>query len=223
METTIKEIHWIQFIVAFALIGCMIFFIAFVESKLKVKDIYFTKQRKLIGYSIALFIVLLLFFCFVALQGISIWSGEIAFLVLCIKILIAFVIGGEADRLGRNKYLWGSLAFLEFHFVLLALGLGPKLLKINLKTKKLIQNLNNQILEKEKSIKQAFINGIIDYEAKNEKLSNLKKEYSFRLENINLKENNDEFNSKLDLAFKNGIITEEEFLTKKIEYEKDQI
>ena len=90
------------------------FLIAFVENRTKVKDLYYDKQRKLVDYAIMIFISLSAIIWIMTYDNIELLN-KFAFIGLAIKSIMAFVVADEADKLGRNKYLWGILAFLEFH------------------------------------------------------------------------------------------------------------
>lgn len=214
METTQPEINWIGILLGFAFVGGLIFFIAYIEDKTKVKDLYYDKQRKLIEYAIMIFVSLSAIIWFMKSNKIDLF-GEFALLGLLVKVVIAIVIGGEADKLGRNKYLWGFLAFLEFHFALIALGLGNKLFRVKGQAKTDILNLNKLSVDKESALNLTFKNGIINESQKEEKLTEIKSDYRIKLENILKTKSTDDYYAKLELALKNGIITQEEFETKR--------
>lgn len=214
METTQPEINWIGILLGFAFVGGLIFFIAHIEGKTKVKDLYYDKQRKLIEYAIMIFVSLSAIIWFMKSNKLDLF-GEFALLGLLVKVVIAIVIGGEADKLGRNKYLWGFLAFLEFHFALIALGLGNKLFRVKGQAKIDILNLNKLSVDKESALNLTFKNGIINERQKEEKLTEIKSDYRIKLENILKTKSTDDYYAKLELALKNGIITQEEFETKK--------
>lgn len=214
METTQPEINWIGILLGFAFVGGLIFFIAYIEGKTKVKDLYYDKQRKLIEYAIMIFVSLSAIIWFMKSNKLDLF-GEFALLGLLVKVVIAIVIGGEADKLGRNKYLWGFLAFLEFHFALIALGLGNKLFRVKGQAKIDILNLNKLSVDKESALNLTFKNGIINERQKEEKLTEIKSDYRIKLENILKTKSTDDYYAKLELALKNGIITQEEFETKK--------
>lgn len=214
METTQPEINWIGILLGFAFVGGLIFFIAYIEGKTKVKDLYYDKQRKLIEYAIMIFVSMSAIIWFMKSNKIDLF-GEFALLGLLVKVVIAIVIGGEADKLGRNKYLWGFLAFLEFHFALIALGLGNKLFRVKGQAKTDILNLNKLSVDKESALNLTFKNGIINESQKEEKLTEIKSDYRIKLENILKTKSTDDYYAKLELALKNGIITQEEFETKR--------
>lgn len=210
MEITQPEINWIGLLLGFAFLGGLIFFIAYIESKTKAKDLFYDKQKKLIDYAIMIFVSLAVIIWFLKSNKIDLF-GEFAIFVPLIKLVIAIVISGEADKLGRNKYLWGFLAFLEFHFALIALGMSKRLLRVEGEYKTEILKLNKRTVEKEVALNTTFKNGIIDITKLEEKIVEIKANYRNEIERILKSKNDSDYNSKLELALKNGIITQEEF------------
>ena len=214
MDETGNEINYLGIVIGFLIFGGLMFLIAFVENKTKIKDLYYDKQSKLIEYAIMIFISLSAIIWFMKSHNIELLN-KFAFIGLAIKSIMAFVVAGEADKLGRNKYLWGILAFLEFHFAMIVLGSNPKLLRANEQTKKQLEKLNLQTIEKQKNTKIAFKNEIIDYEQNYKKVAENKENYLICLESIFSDNLKIDFNTKLEFALKSGIITQKELDEKK--------
>jgi len=221
MEKYQLAFSWLGVFLCLLIFGGMMTLISVIETITKPKILFYKKQRNLIplafiifvSITILLFIIYLMNIDFISIFGDN-WYMILSINIILIKIVISIIIGNEADKLGRNKYIWGLLAFIEFHLALIVLGSNFKLLPLKGNAKKFVIELNKETNTKIKVIDEAFKDGVIEYTISSEKINEIKSSYSVELKRIIDNDHIQNFNSKLEKALYNGIISQEEYNNK---------
>ncbi|MEQ8240491.1 MAG: hypothetical protein RIA69_14830 [Cyclobacteriaceae bacterium] len=214
-----QEVNWIQILVFYFIVIVIMQLIAFVESRTRPKQLFHDKQKTLITYAILIFIgVIFIIYFFKFSLELNLFDGiEIVFFLIFIKVMISIFIANQAKKLGRNKVLWGFLSFVEFHIALLVLGMNHKLVNASGQSKSEIKALNNNSLNKISAIKRSYTKGIINVESKEEKIIDVQKHYTAQFEELLSKFSVKKTNEELDRALEQGVITQEEYNSKKLE------
>ena len=216
MEYLETNLTILNFVIALIFLIAFMSIIAFIEGKTKAKNLFYNQQDNLVVTALILFIGIFVIFAFIKSSAPTFYSsGTFGFLVLMMKVLIAFFVSSKAKELGRNKILWWILSFLEFHIALIVLSQSKKLLNLKSEPKMKVKELNKSTNSKIDAIKKSTKDGIISENAQKQKISELESEYKSELEIIVKETEINNANSKLEYALKNGVITEDEYLRKK--------
>lgn len=210
---------------AFTIVGAItLFFVLFyaivsIESYKRQKHLFFIAHQGLIGWCV--FLAIGIFILFAMLYNAELYS-LIWLVSLILKIAVASFVSKEAQKLGRNKVLWWILGFLEFHMALIVLAISPKLIKCSNKNKSVVHGINNKYKTLCKNLKSLKKSGsLTPSEFRNKKqiiIDNYNSEIAQILDNevvANDNQNYQKMIAQLEEAFKNGLLTEEEFETKK--------
>lgn len=133
--------------------------------------------------------------------------------IIPVKIIVASVVSHYAKKKNRNPVLWWILGFFEYHSALIVLAITKGLLPLK-KGKSDADIVYNEKLVK---LNDLFKEDLINADEIEKKKNELEKTYSKSL--ILIQENNEkqqqnDFIIKLEEAYKQGFLTEEEYQSK---------
>ena len=133
------------------------------------------------------------------------------------KIIIASIVSYYANKKNRNPILWWFLGFFEYHSALIVLALSKGLLP----TKKTSNDADLLYNEKLIRLNEMFKENLINVDEFNTKKQEAEKDYEIKNSVIKNDDNalqNHQVISKLEVAFKEGLLTQEEYHTKLLKY-----
>lgn len=208
-----NNILWSDVLVVLVVFFLVWFIIAKLEMSNKVKDLFYKRTESLIGWSIAIFFVCYLVISFLE----KILSDGIWVVIIILKFILAFIVSKQASIQGRNKALWFFLGLVEHFTALIVLGLSPKYFANKSLDKLKLKEINKDIQiqgDKLKALKKSNLLSTKEYE---QKLILLKEDY-YKIINDTLStqliSDNSKFLSQLEQAYKEGILTEDEYQSK---------
>ena len=206
----------IQFIIFLIFSIILISIVAYVESQSKAEQLFYDEHHNLYKTAIILFVGLFIILGLIRITSEDLFYSTPSIIILfVVRIIIASYVSNKANELERNRFLWWFLGFLEFHVALFVLSLSKKLLSLDKKTKLQVIELNKSTNTKLNAINKSTKDGIISENEKSQKTTIIRQAYLTELREINNETSINATNSKLEFAFKNGVITEEEYLKKK--------
>lgn len=213
----ISENYYIALALLFTIIFFTIIFsiVAFVETKRKTKHLFYNKGENLFliaALSLGIYFGL---FSYLNANDIEIYGNPTLFVILSIRVLFAIFVSSQARKLGRSPILWGVLSFFELYAAIIVLYRSHKLLNLKEQAKTKVEELNSKTTKRMSAIKESYKDGIISESDKMKKIPELQDNYEKELDEILSKNNIDVQNDILEKAFKNGVISEDEYLEKK--------
>jgi hypothetical protein len=213
----------IPLLVGFVLIVVIIILASFLESKKHTLALYTYKNQ---GYLmlIPLFSFIGTFILFLVMINYKNLS-EITQVGFVLKFIMAFFTAFRAEKLGRNVVLWFLLGFLEYHTALIILAIRPAVIRVDKENEKIVIELNKNFKLKDNDLTDLYHSNLLTMNEFIEKISEVRKNYFIELEKIVNKDSEikssvkkDEDVKKLVKAFEDGLLTQEEFDKKFIEF-----
>ncbi|SEQ20953.1 hypothetical protein SAMN04488097_1674 [Epilithonimonas lactis] len=137
--------------------------------------------------------------------------------VIPIKIIVASFVSYYANKKNRNPVLWWFLGFFEYHSALIVLALSKGLLS----TKKNDNEVDSSYNEKLVRLNEMFKENLINENEFSKKKLEAENEYKIKhlvIKNDDKVQRKNQLISKLEVAFKEGLLTEEEYHNKLLKY-----
>lgn len=133
--------------------------------------------------------------------------------VLPVKIITAFSVSYFAKKKNRNSVLWWFLGFLEFHSALIVLALVKGLLPTKRSINDTDASYNEKLIKLNEMLKEKLINQS-EFEKKKLDLEGEYRKKCYLIQQENTIQQNKDFTVKIENAFKEGLLTEEEYNSK---------
>lgn len=134
-------------------------------------------------------------------------------IVIPTKVVTAFIVSDYAKKKNRNPVLWWFLGFLEFHSALIVLALVKGLLS----PKKYVTDADSTYNDKFSKLNEMLKDNLLNSAEFAKKKKGLESEYRkslYLLQQQNALQQNNDFLSKIENAYKGGLLTEEEYNSK---------
>lgn len=196
-------------IIMIVVFSTIFYVIAYSEGSNKNED-YTTKDVNADIWGVLIIFILIILGTVVILYNI----GFNPYLVVIpAKIIVASVVSHFAKKKNRNPVLWWFLGFLEYHSALIVLATNKGLLPL----KKGKTDADLAFNEKLVKLNDLFKEDLINADEIKKKKNELEKSYSKN--SVQIKESNEklqrnDFMIKLEEAYKQGFLTEEEYQSK---------
>ena len=208
----ISNISWFDIVVVSFIFFIFWLIVANIEATNKIKDLFYNKSENLIAWALGIFFALVLLFHMIR----DIPTATVI-AVIVFKVILAIFVSNKAFQLGRNKTLWFFLGLLEHFTALIVLGLYPKYITNTSLSKGELKEINQDIQSQLKKLKELMNSGLMSRQEYEQKLILLKEQYYEKckksVSHITVIDNK-KLVSQLKQAYKDGLLTEEEYQIK---------
>lgn len=134
-------------------------------------------------------------------------------MVIPVKLICAFIVSDYAKKKNRNPVLWWFLGFLEFHSALIVLALVKGLLTVKKSVTDADSIYNDKFSKLNQMLKDNLLNRV-EFAKKKKELESEYRKSIYLLKQQNALQQNNDFLSKIENAYKEGLLTEEEYSSK---------
>lgn len=140
---------------------------------------------------------------------------------IALKVLSAAIVVDFAKKQNRNTTLWWVLGLLEYHSALIVLAFSGSLLRLKNSTNENLKNIEDDYNSKIIKLNDLFKSRIINEEELQIKCAELESDFqkeSLKIisiaNNMQFEKEQEDLISKLENAYKDGILSEEEYKEK---------
>lgn len=134
-------------------------------------------------------------------------------IVIPAKVLAAFIVSDYAKKKNRNPVLWWFLGFLEFHSALIVLALVKGLFTPKINLTDADSSYNDKFTKLNNMLKDNLLNRA-EFANKKKELDSEYRKSIYLLRQQNALQQNNDFLSKIENAYKEGLLTTEEYNSK---------